>query len=177
MPREKSRTSEAANPKTVRADQSQDSSSLTRSEAKRAQNQAGLFEAEPVPVGQLAEAAMLGAMLCSAEAARGAAEHLAPDHFQREAHRVVFEAVAALVADDRPVDPVTLTVRLAEDGRLDHVGGAVAVFNLSTIEVCPNPAAWKYYARCVSDEANRRRQICDHVDALRTLGVDVEVTP
>jgi replicative DNA helicase len=96
--------------------------------------------------------------------------------FDREAHRVVFEAIAALVADDITVDPVTVILRLAETGRLEWVGGAAAVHGLASVDACPVPANWRNYARTVWREADRRRQIEEHLAALRDLGA-LQVVP
>ena len=72
-----------------------------------------------------AEQAVLGAMLIKKEAIVEAQEILRPDDFYREAHRVVFEAMTALSAEDEPVDIVTLVERLKKTEKLEKVGGSV----------------------------------------------------
>ena len=129
---------------------------------------------DPAPVGELAEAAVLSAAMWSPDAARGLVEHLTADMFTREAHRIVFETITTLVAAEIHVDMITITDQLIEDGRLDHVGGAVAVADLSDPDTCPTVAAWKHYARIVWRDHDRRRQVADHLDALRALGIDVQ---
>jgi replicative DNA helicase len=113
---------------------------------------------ERVPPHSLeAEVSVLGAALLSRTAASEADELLRPDDFYRNAHRLVFEAVQALLAQGEPIDTVTLTEWLARQDRLDEVGGAAAVHDL-TVAV-PTAANAAYYARIVRDRALMRRLI------------------
>ncbi len=114
---------------------------------------------EPETVGQLAEAAVLGAAMWSAEAARGAVEHLTPDMFTRNGHRAVFEAIVALVAAGAPVDTITVHDQVCAAGRADEVGGPAATFELATLEMCPTVAGWNYYATIVRREHDRTTTI------------------
>lgn len=108
---------------------------------------------------ETAEDAVLGACMYGASIAQGVTEMLTIDDFDRDARRVVFAAVGALVEAGEVVDLVTLTIRLADTGRLDEVGGAVAISDLHGLECCPNPTAWRHYAQIVKREAARRRTI------------------
>ena len=132
---------------------------------------------DPAPVGQLAEAAVLSAAMWSPDAARGVVDHLEAEMFTREAHRIVFETITKLVAADVIVDMISITDQLIEDGRLDHVGGAVAVADLSNPDTCPSIVAWKVYARIVWRDHDRRRQVAEHLAGLRALGIDVQEVP
>ncbi|MBS3942551.1 MAG: replicative DNA helicase, partial [Actinobacteria bacterium] len=60
-----------------------------------------------------AEVSVLGAALLSRNAASEAVEVLEPEHFYRNAHRTVFEAIRDLLAAGEPIDTVTLTEWLA----------------------------------------------------------------
>ena len=108
---------------------------------------------------ELTEAAALGAAILSADARAGIVGALTPDAFLREAHRAVFEAVAAMHAAGEHVDQITVNDQLASTGKLDEVGGLVAVFELTDPLACPSPAAWPTYATIVAREARRRRGI------------------
>ena len=113
---------------------------------------------ERVPPHSLeAEVSVLGAALLSRTAASEAGEVLRADDFYRNAHRVVFEAVRALLARGEPIDTVTVTDWLAQRDRLDEVGGAAAIYDL-TVAV-PTAANAAYYARIVRDKALLRRLI------------------
>ena len=128
-------------------------------------------------VAHAAEAAVLGAMLLDADARHGVPSMLDPDSFDREAHRTVYGAVLAVLEDGDTPDPLTVTAKLAERGRLDEVGGPVAVSDLSSMAVCPVPASWPAYATVVAREARRRRGIVTLRVALDRLerGEDPEV--
>lgn len=108
---------------------------------------------------EAAEAALLGAMLLSAEARAGAPGIVTADDFEREAHRTLFATITKMMEADEPVDPVTLNHRLVADGRLAEVGGALAVHHLSSLESCPVPASWPTYSTIVAREGRRRRGI------------------
>jgi replicative DNA helicase len=117
------------------------------------------------------EAALLGAMIVSSEALAGACRMLAAGGhlFVRPAHRTLFELLEQMHLDDVPVDVVTTTDQLHLDGHLDEVGGPAAVVDLTTLEVCPTPAAWPTYATVVLREARRRRGIRVLREALARL--------
>jgi replicative DNA helicase len=104
-----------------------------------------------------AEVSVLGAALLSRTAASEADELLRAEDFYRNAHRVVFEGIQALLAAGEPIDTVTLTDWLARQDRLDEVGGAAAIHDL-TVAV-PTAANAAYYARIVRDRALLRRLI------------------
>jgi len=104
-----------------------------------------------------AEVSVLGACLLSVNAVVSAVELLKPADFYRNAHRVVFEAVVALNASNEPIDTVTVTEWLARRGRLDEVGGAAAIHDLT--DAVPTAANAGFYARLVRDKAVLRRLI------------------
>jgi len=100
---------------------------------------------------------VLGAALLSPAAASEIIQSLQPDHFYRNAHRVVFEGVRELVDLNGSVDTVTLTDWLARRDRLDEVGGPAAIHDLTM--AVPTAANAGYYARIVRDRALMRRLI------------------
>jgi replicative DNA helicase len=104
-----------------------------------------------------AEVSVLGAALLSRNAASEAVELLKPDDFYRNAHRVVFEGIQALLAQGEPIDTVTLTEWLARRDRLDEVGGPAALHDLTV--ATPTAANAAYYARIVRERALLRRLI------------------
>jgi replicative DNA helicase len=104
-----------------------------------------------------AEVSVLGSCLISKDAVVVSLELLKPDDFYRNAHRVVFEAVQALSSASEPVDAVTVTEWLSRHGRLDEVGGAAALYDLT--DQVPTAANASYYARIVRDRSLLRRLI------------------
>ena len=103
-----------------------------------------------------AETAVLGACLLSPQACQTAVDTLTPEDFYRTAHGQVFSAVVEQYERGR-VDTVTVTELLSDRGRLDEVGGPVAVHDLT--DTTPSPAAVEHYARIVADKARRRAGI------------------
>jgi replicative DNA helicase len=116
-----------------------------------------------------AEVSVLGAALLTRAAASDAVELLVPEDFYRNAHRVVFEAVRELTRQGEPVDTVTITDWLARRDRLDEVGGAAALHDLTM--AVPTAANAAYYARIVRDKALLRRLI-DAGTAVTRLGYE-----
>lgn len=104
-----------------------------------------------------AEVSVLGACLLSTTAVVTAVQLLKPADFYRNAHRVVFEAILALNQSQEPIDTVTVTEWLHRRGRLDEVGGAASLHDLT--EVVPTAANAGFYARIVRDKAMLRRLI------------------
>jgi replicative DNA helicase len=104
-----------------------------------------------------AEVSVLGASLLSRTAAGEAIEFLKAEDFYRNAHRTVFEAVQTLFAQGEPVDTVTVTDWLARRDRLDEIGGAAALHDL-TVAV-PTAANAAHYAGIVREKSLLRRLI------------------
>ena len=110
-------------------------------------NQDAVFEAET---------AALGAAMLSHVAAAHVVGELTAQHFVRDAHATVFNAIVRCHSEG-PVDQVTVTSELGLQGRLDEVGGPVAVSQLA--QCVPNPAAVRSYCDAVKDFARRRHAI------------------
>ena len=101
-----------------------------------------------------AEQAVLGAMLLSAEARQDVCEILTGADFYRLAHEWIFRAVVTQDESGDPVDPITVSARLAALGQLEQVGGPLGLHDLvSTVTVAANAS---HYARIVRDTAIRR---------------------
>src|SRR5690606_28456679 len=71
-----------------------------------------------------AEKSTLGSMLLEKDAIFAAQEILKPEDFYREAHRHIFQAIAALSGRGEPVDLVTVAEELRQRNLLEQVGGA-----------------------------------------------------
>jgi replicative DNA helicase len=102
-----------------------------------------------------AEAALLGATMLSTDAADAVlAEGLRSEHFYRSAHGQTFAAIFALHERGEPIDALTVTACLREQGCLDAVGGEAAVARM-TADV-PSAGNVRGYARIVRDTAINR---------------------
>lgn len=81
---------------------------------------------------------------------------LSPEEFYRTGHRMIYETAQALDTSSAPVDLVTITQALHGSGKLEKVGGAAYLAQL-TEAVSPDTAV--YQAGVISDLAHRRRVI------------------
>ncbi|HEY4722557.1 MAG TPA: DnaB-like helicase N-terminal domain-containing protein, partial [Anaerolineae bacterium] len=108
-----------------------------------------------IPYSTEAEAAVIGAMLLSRDAADDVAGVLrsAADFFQQR-HVTIFDAVMALHAKGAAIDMVMVREALADRGVLDQVGGVAYLVELA--ESTPAIGAATHYARIVRDKAITR---------------------
>ncbi|MGI5274703.1 DnaB-like helicase N-terminal domain-containing protein [Nonomuraea sp. CA-218870] len=102
-----------------------------------------------------AEMSVLGAMLWSQAATEKCLATLSTGDFYRGGHKVIHEAILAIVRDGRPVDATTVLAHLMDSGLLDKAGGAAYLHTV--MAACPTPANVTHYARIVRGHAVRRR--------------------
>jgi replicative DNA helicase len=113
---------------------------------------------EKIPPQNLeAEMAVLGSMLLDEEAIAVAIESLDREAFYKEAHRKIFDKIAALFSADKPVDLVTLTNELKKDGALDEAGGASYLAGLAN--AVPTAANISHYVAIVKEKGILRTLI------------------
>jgi replicative DNA helicase len=130
------------------------------------------FDRTP-PYSLPAEISVLGSMLLSSDAIAEVSELVKPEDFYRGAHRTMFEAMRDLYDRGEPVDSVTLADELQHRGKLEDVGGPLAITDISA--QVPTPANAVYYARIVNDRALKRRLI-QAGSSLTKLGFDDETS-
>ena len=104
-----------------------------------------------------AEQSVIGAMLMDREAIVTATEILHPEDFYYHQYGVMFEAMAELHNEGRPVDLVTLQDRLKEKNVSPEVYSLEMVREL--LNAVPTSANAKSYAHIVRDKAVLRRLI------------------
>src|SRR5213082_3055682 len=80
-----------------------------------------------------AEKSVLGAVLLDERHLHAllVEEHLRPEHFYREQHGAVFEAMLELYNSDRKIDHLTVAETLRQNGRLEEVGGPAVIEELA----------------------------------------------
>lgn len=111
-----------------------------------------------LPADVEAERWLLAAMLSSSQAVDAAVELLAPEHFYRPAHQVLFSAIVMMYAAGKQIDPVTLWAWVQRDGDTKSLGGPHGgeyVMNLYGIPA--HPGGVPQYAEVVIACALRRR--------------------
>ena len=103
-----------------------------------------------------AERSVLGAVLLEERhlLALTVEERLRPEHFFREQYGAVFQAMLDLNRHDRKIDHLTVAEQLRERGKLELIGGAEAIDELTGW--APAAANAREYARIVRDNAQLR---------------------
>ena len=128
---------------------------------------------ERVPPQNLeAEQGVLGSMLLDRDAIARAIEGLRAEDFYRDAHRVIFQAMVELFERGEPVDLITVTNRLAQNGKLEDVGGPTYVAALPNM--VPTAANVDFYANIVLEKSMLRALISagTHIAAMGYDGAD-----
>lgn len=110
------------------------------------------------------EEAVLGAMLLEASCVDQAMEELTTSCFYDPKHRMIFEAMTALVTEHTSVDIITVSAKLTALGNLETVGGSVALVNLS--EKVGSAAHMEYYIKILKQKAIQRDLITASYDIL-----------
>jgi replicative DNA helicase len=110
-----------------------------------------------LPHNPEAERTVLGAILVDNQAFNSAAEILTREDFYREAHRRIFEAMAALAERSQPIDLVTLKDELARQSALEAVGGAAYLAGL--VDGVPRITSVDHWSRIIKEKAVVRNLI------------------
>ena len=113
--------------------------------------------ARAMPNHPESERSVLGSMLRSREAALLATESLNPEDFYDPANREIYTAMQFMAATSRPIDLVTLDEELTRRGKLDAVGGAPYLVELS--RCVPSAANVQAYIRIVDEKSTLRKLI------------------
>lgn len=104
-----------------------------------------------------AEQSVLGSILLENEALLKTIEILRPSDFYREAHRQIFLCMIELFEKNEPSDIITITEVLKRKNKLEEIGGASYLVDLS--EKIPTAAHIEYYAKIVRQKAILRNLI------------------
>jgi len=114
-------------------------------------------DVQSVPCHPESERSVLGAMLRSREAALLAIETLQPDDFYDPANREVYAAMQTIATASQPIDLVTLDEELTRRGKLEAVGGAAYLIELS--RSVPSAVNARAYIRIVDEKSTLRKLI------------------
>ena len=102
-----------------------------------------------------AERAVLASMMLDNDTIAVIAAKVAPRDFYEPRHSVIFEGIVAVRARREPVDILTLTAELRDRERLNAVGGAQYLGEIT--DFIPTTAHCETHASIVADLAGRRR--------------------
>ena len=109
-----------------------------------------------LPPHQLdAEKSVLGAVLLDERHLYSLVEqHLRPDHFYVPEHGAIFAAMLELYNHDRKIDHLTVSEHLRHGGKLEEIGGAAVIEELTAWVPATGHAS--EYGRIVKDHAQQR---------------------
>ena len=104
-----------------------------------------------------AEQSVLGSLLIDKDAIVKIAQVLSANHFYRDAHADIYNAVLSLYEKREPSDIVTVTDELKLRGVYENVGGSGYLTTL--VNFVPTSAHIEHYARIVKEKYVRRQLI------------------
>ena len=110
-----------------------------------------------VPQNIEAEKGVLGSILIDPEIYDLVIDQLKAEDFYRNEHRMIYQKMVSLVAQDMIPDYLTLCDELERDNKLDKVGGASYLTSL--IGEVPTSGNAEYYAQIVARTAVNRRLV------------------
>lgn len=103
------------------------------------------------------EEAVLGALMLEKHAITLIGELLTPQSFYKDAHGLIYEAIKDLATNAEPIDILTVTAELKKKGKLDLVGGAFYITQLTNR--IASAANIEYHARIISEKYLQRELI------------------
>jgi replicative DNA helicase len=115
------------------------------------------------------EASLLGSLLIDTDGFLKISDVIEDTDFFDERHKAIFAAMRTLHDKRSPLDILTLSEQLKSAGRLDAIGGASYLTELTN--TVPTAAHLEQYAEIVADKAIRRRLISASQD-IAQIGFD-----
>ena len=115
------------------------------------------------------ECAVNGALMIDRDAFAVVCEKLTPESFYDPRNQKVFAAIRDLVIEEKPIDILTVTDRLAKNGTLEDVGGPAYVAELSSRVA--SSANIEYHANIVAQKS-LARQLISFASVIETKAFD-----
>jgi replicative DNA helicase len=117
------------------------------------------------PQARELEETVLGAILIEKDAISYVSDILKPDSFYVDAHGTIFRAIQELFGKSQPIDLLTVTEELRKSGKLEEVGGAYYLSELTN--KVASSANVEYHARIVIQKFIQRELIRISNDIIR----------
>ena len=111
------------------------------------------------------EEAVLGAMMLEANAAVIVIDSLKEEMFYKDAHQKIYHAIQQLFSKNDPIDLLSVTNQLRQNGHLEQVGGAYYLASLTNRVV--SSANIEYHARIVMEKFIQRKLISVSTETIR----------
>lgn len=115
------------------------------------------------------EKVVLGALLIEQDAYSQVGEILRPESFYEPRHQIIYEVIRRLNMEQKPVDILTVTEMLKATGKLDEVGGAFYIAQLSGMVA--SSAHIEYHARIIAQKY-MARQLITYTSDIQTKAFD-----
>lgn len=103
------------------------------------------------------EEAVLGALMLEQNALSATIDVLKPEIFYMEQHKIIYKAIQRLFGRSQPVDILTVTNELKSMGKLEEVGGAYYITQLTNRVA--STAHIEYHARVITEKYIQRELI------------------
>ncbi|MEM6829149.1 MAG: replicative DNA helicase [Bacteroidota bacterium] len=103
------------------------------------------------------EEAVLGALMLERDALSNVIDILHPESFYKEAHQDIYRCIVELFNDSQPIDIKTVAHQLRKAAKLELVGGAYYVAELTT--KVNSAANIEYHARIIAEQSIKRELI------------------
>jgi len=100
------------------------------------------------------EESVLGALMLEKNALTAVIEYLRPEHFYTEQHKEIYQAITDLFKASEPVDMRTVVAQLRKNGKLELVGGAYYIAELTS--KVSSAANIEYHSRIIIEMAIKR---------------------
>ena len=122
--------------------------------AQTKKNKTGIGD---MPHNLEAEQALLGCLLLDTKIQVEVSAYIRKEDFYAESHKYIFSAMEQIIAENKPVDLVTLIDVLEKQGELEQVGGVEYITELTN--VMPSSANYQRYLDIVKRDAMLRKLI------------------
>src|SRR3989344_1365970 len=106
-----------------------------------------------------AEKSVLGSILIDKESIEKVIDILRPEDFYTGQHQMIYKSMLELVEKNEPIDILTLTNKLEENGGIENIGGPAYLTSL--LSVIPTSAHILNYAKIV----HRKKILRDLIDS------------
>ena len=100
------------------------------------------------------EEVVLGAIMLEKDALSAIVDAIKPESFYKDSHRFIYEAILDLFSKSQPIDILTVTQKLREQGTLTQAGGPAYVTSLTASVT--SAANIEYHARIIAEMAMKR---------------------
>lgn len=129
---------------------------------------------KPLPQNPEAERSILGSIMVRNEVLDRVSSVLRSEHFYKDAHRTIFDAMLRLSQQGRPIDLITVKEELSRKAQLEQVGGVAYVSSL--VDSIPDVGNVQHYADIVREKATLRQLILMGNKVIRAAAESPEPT-